>query len=142
MELQAAAHPWIVVAGPMAALQVYLMEMGWDASVLDDWVRPATGLLPANQLSLDFPWPYLQLHIEQRHQRARRIQELEHCFRLMRQPDWTVYHRVIKGLKGPAKAAVDAWTHKSLRTHGARERVVCPLCNVPVTLKHLVWQFK
>ena len=25
--LQAAAHPWIVVAGPMAALQTYLMEM-------------------------------------------------------------------------------------------------------------------
>ena len=35
--LQAAAHPWMVVAGPMAALQVYLVQMGWDASVLDDW---------------------------------------------------------------------------------------------------------
>ena len=33
--LQAAAHPWMVVAGPMAALQVYLVQMGWDASVLD-----------------------------------------------------------------------------------------------------------
>ena len=46
-------------AGPMAAMQTYLMEMGWDASVLDDWVRPATGLLPPNQLSLDYPWPHL-----------------------------------------------------------------------------------
>ena len=81
----------------MAALQTYLMEMGWDASVLDDWVRQATGLLPANQLSLDFPWPYLlrQLRMEQKHERARRIQQLEHCFPLMRQPDWTVYRKVL-----------------------------------------------
>ena len=64
---------------------------------LDDWIRPPTGLMPANQLSLGLPWPYLQrkLHIEQKHQRARRIQELERCFSLMRQPDWTVYHKVI-----------------------------------------------
>ena len=142
--LQAAAHPWMIVAGPMAALQVYLLEMGWDASVLDDWIRPSKGLLPANQLSLDFPWLYLQrkLHQEQKHQRARRIQELEHCFPLMRQPDWTVYHRVIKKLKGQARAALDAWTQGSLRTHDAGVRVLCPLCQVPVTMKHLVWQCK
>ena len=140
--LQAVAHPWIVVAGPMAALQVYLKDMGWDASVMDDWIRPPTGLMPANQLSLDFPWPYLQrqLHIEQKHQRARRIQELEHCFPLMRRPDWTVYHKVMKRLKGPARAAVDAWTQGTLRTHDSGERVLCPLCQIPVTMKHLVWQ--
>lgn len=128
----------------MAALQVYLMQMGWDASVLDDWIRPAKGLLPGNQMSLDFPWMYLQrkLQQEQKHQRARRIQELEHCFPLMRQPDWTVYHRVIKKLKGPARAALDAWTQGSIRTHDDGERVLCPLCAVPVTMKHLVWQCK
>ena len=117
------------------------MEMGWGASVLDDWIQPPTGLMPANQMSLEFPWPYLQrkLHIEQKHQRARRIQELEHCFPLMRQPDWTVYHKVIKG---PARAAVDAWTQGSLRTHDSGERVLCPLCKVQVTMKHLVWQCK
>ena len=112
--------------------------------MLDDWIRPPTGLMPASQLSLDFPWPCLQrkLHIEQMHQRARRIQELEHCFPLMRQPDWTVYHKVIKKLKGPARAAVDAWAQGSLRTHDSGERVPCPLCKVPVTMKHLVWQCK
>ena len=100
--LQAAAHPWMVVAGPMAALQVYFLQMGWDASVLDDWIRPAKGLRPPNQMSLDAPWPYLQrlLQQEQRQQRAWRIQELEHCFPLMHRPDWTVYHKVSKGLKG------------------------------------------
>ena len=142
--LQTAAYPWIVVAGPMAALQAYLMEMGWDAAVLDDWVRQATGLLPANQLSLDFPWPHLlrQLRIEQTHQRARRIQQLEHCFPLMRQADWTVYHKVAKTLKGPERAALDAWTQGSLPTHSEGERVVCPVCNVPVSMKHLIWQCK
>ena len=142
--LQTAAHPWMIVAGPMAALQVYLMKMGWDASIINDWIRPANGMLPANQLSLDFPWLYLQrkLKQEQKHQRPRRIQELEHCFPLMKQPDWTVYHRVIKKLKGPGRAALDAWTQGSLRTHDAGERVLCPLCQVPVSMKHLVWQCK
>ena len=140
--LQAAAHPWMVVAGPMAALQVYFLQMGWDASVLDDWIRPAKGLRPPNQMSLDAPWPYLQrlLQQEQRQQRAWRIQELEHCFPLMHRPDWTVYHKVSKGLKGAERAALDAWTQGSLRTHDAGVRVMCPLCGVPVTMKHLVWQ--
>lgn len=40
-----AAYYWMVVAGPMAALQVYLMDMGWDASALDD----CQGILPAVQ---------------------------------------------------------------------------------------------
>ena len=61
--------------GPMAALQVYLMEM------LDDWIRPQTRITPPNQLNLEFPWPYLQrqLHAEQQRQKARRIQELDGC---------------------------------------------------------------
>ena len=59
---------------------------------------------------------------------------------MMRKPDWTVYHRVMRKLKGVAKTAVDAWTQGSLRTHTAGERVLCSLCNVPVTMKHLIWE--
>ena len=55
--LQAAAHPWMVVAGPMAALQVYLMQMAWDASVLGDWIRPPQGLLPNCTLSKSISEP-------------------------------------------------------------------------------------
>ena len=58
----------------------------------------------------------------------------------MHRPDWTVYHKVSKGLKGAERAALDAWTQGSLRTHDAGVRVMCPLCGVPVTMKHLVWQ--
>ena len=138
--LQAAAHPWMVVAGPMAALQAYLMDMQWDAGALDDWVRPVQGIRPAAQLNIDLPWPYLQLHEELAVQRAQRIQELEHCFPMMRKPDWTTYHRVVKVLKGANKAAVDAWTQGSLRTHTQGGRAICPLRNVPVTMKHLIWE--
>ena len=140
--LQAAAHPWMVVAGPMAALQAYLMEMGWDAGALDDWVRAPTGIMPAVQLNIEFPWPYLQkqLHAELALQRARRIQELEHCFPMMRKPDWTTYHKVMKQVKGALRAAIDAWTQGSLRTHTSGGRAVCPLCQVPVTMKHLIWE--
>ena len=140
--LQAAAHPWMVVAGPMAALQAYLMEMNWDASTLDDWVREPRGILPVAQLNIEYPWPYLQkqLHEELAQQRARRIQELEHCFPMMRRPDWTTYHRVMKHLKGTKRAAIDAWTQGSLRTHTSGGRAVCPLCEVPVSMKHLIWE--
>ena len=136
--LQAAAYPWMVVVGPMAALQPYLMEMKWDASLLHDWVRQPRGLRPVAQLNLEYPWPYLpkQLHEELAQQRASRIQELEHCFPLMKRPDWTTYHCVIKQLKGIKRAAVDA----SLRSHVSGERAQCPLCKVPVTMKHLIWE--
>lgn len=108
--LQAAAQPWMVVAGPMAALQAYLMEMHWDAATLNDWIREPRGIMPTIQLNIEYPWPYLQkqLHEELAWQRARRIQELEHCFPLMRKPDWTTYHRVMKNMKGIARAAIDA----------------------------------
>ena len=140
--LQAAAHPWIVAAGPMAALQAYLMEMNWDASTLDDWVRAPTGIMPVAQLNIEYPWPFLkkQLQEELVQQRARRIQELEHCFPMMRRPDWTTYHKVMKHLKGTKRAAIDAWTQGSLRTHTSGGRAVCPLCMVPVSMKHLIWE--
>ena len=109
--LRAAAYPWMVVAGPMAALQAYLMDMGWDAEDLDDWLRAPTGIMPPQQMCIGHPWEHLQrqLKAEQTMQRARRIQELEHCFPLMRRPDWTIYHRVMRKLKGVARTAVDAW---------------------------------
>ena len=140
--LRAAAYPWMVVAGPMAALQAYLMDMGWDAEDLDDWLRAPTGIMPPQQMCIGHPWEHLQrqLKAEQTMQRARRIQELEHCFPLMRRPDWTIYHRVMRKLKGVARTAVDAWTQGSLRTRTAGERVICPLCHTPVTMKHLVWE--
>ena len=113
-----------------------------DAAALDDWVREPTGLLPPNQLNLEFPWPYLQrqLQLELQYQRARRIQELEYCFPLMRRPDWTTYHKVTKTFKRAERAAVAAWTQGSLRTHAAGERAMCPLCHVPVSMKHLIWE--
>ena len=140
--LKAAAHPWMVVAGPMAALQAWLMEMKWDAAVLDDWVKAPQGVRQVAQLNIEYPWPYLhkQLQEELMRQRAHRIQQLEHCFPLMRKPDWTTYHKVMKKLTGVARAAVDAWTQGSLRTHVSGGRVVCPMCNVPVTMKHLIWE--
>ena len=59
---------------------------------------------------------------------------------MMRRPDWTVYHRMMRKLKGVGRAAIDAWTQGSLRTHTAGDRVVCPMCNVQVTMKHLIWE--
>ena len=63
--LATAAYPWMVVAGPMAALQAYLMDMGWEAVDMDDWIRAPTGLMPPHQLNLEHPWPHLQrqLHL-------------------------------------------------------------------------------
>ena len=140
--LATAAYPWMVVAGPMAASQAYLMDMGWEALDLDDWVRAPTGIWPVHQLQLERPWPHLQrqLRLEQRLQRARRIQELEHCFPMMQRPDWTVFHQMMRKLQGTAKAAVATWTQGSLRAHGGGERQICPLFNVPVSMKHLIWE--
>ena len=116
--------------------------MGWDASSLNDWIRPQVGLLPPAQLNLEFPWPYLQrqLKTEMDNQRARRIQELEHAFPMMRRPDWSIYHKVMKKASVGHKAAINPSTQGSLRAHYGGERMMCPLCHVPVSMKHLIWQ--
>ena len=126
----------------MAALQVYLMDMGWDASSLNDWIRAQTGIMPPAPLNLEYPWPYLQrqLKIEMDNQRARRIQELEHAFPMMRKPDWSIYHKAMKRANSGQKAAINAWTQGSLRAHYGGERMMCPLCKAPVSVKHLIWQ--
>ena len=113
-------------------------------SSLNDWVRAQTGLLPPAQLNLEFPRPYLQrqLQHELATQRARRIQELEHAFPLMRKPDWSIYRKAMKQASPSQKAAINAWTQGSLRAHYGGERMMCPLCQAPVSMKHLIWQCK
>lgn len=71
---------------------------------MDDWIRAPLGNWPTYQLNLEFPWPYLQRQLHLEIQRARRIQELEHYFPMMRKPDWTVFHLMMKQLKGAARS--------------------------------------
>ena len=49
--LRAAAYLWMVVAGPMAALQVYLMEMGWEAEDMDAGIVGIENIRPITILS-------------------------------------------------------------------------------------------
>ena len=52
----------------------------------------------------------------------------------------TMYHKVMKKVDARKKAAINAWTQGSLRMHSGGERVLCPMCQVPVKMKHLIWQ--
>ena len=75
--LRAAAYPWMVVAGPMAALQAYLIDMCWDAEDLDDWIRAPTGLMPPQQLNIGHPWPHLQRQLQAEQSACRRMEAAE-----------------------------------------------------------------
>lgn len=80
-KLKRTAYPWMVVAGPTAALQTYLHKKQWDAAELTDWLRDPSARLPGLNLNIEFPWPYLKRQVEKEltHQRAHDIQSQEHC---------------------------------------------------------------
>ena len=56
--------------------------------------------------------------------------------------DWTISRRVCKGMTKLQKAALQAWHQGSLRTARNSEVQTCPLCQVPLNVKHLVWECK
>ena len=114
---KSADYLWMAVSEPMAPLQACLMDMEWGAAALDDWVRePKRASCQPISSTWNFPWQHLQrqLRLERQQRRARRIQELEHCFPLMRRPGWTTYHKVMRKATGARRAAIGAWDHAVL----------------------------
>ena len=99
-QLQAKAHPWYIVKGPMAAAIAYLLEWQWQVQELFQWTRPETPYLDANTLNLGDPWWRLEqaLLLEAKNQRTSRLASRPNHQHLLTALDWHTYRTVSKQL--------------------------------------------
>ena len=122
-------HHWQVVAGPMAALQAYFRDLGWDCQDMYEWTRPSNQVLPSAVLYLKHAWPVLSraLKREMRLQRVNKIHQQLFCDEISGQLDWSIYKQCLKTMAQGEQTALKAWTKGSLRTHTQGQQVRCPL---------------
>ena len=102
--LHASPHPWKAAAGPMAALQCYLMDLAYDAKSFLIWKYVGHGPAPHCELDvtvdLDGPAFVQDVTFKLRHaclsNRWSRVSEQEGCEILHHGIDWTVFGQLLK----------------------------------------------
>ena len=139
-KLARSPHRWKLAAGPIAAMQCYLMDMGLDAPTMDEWKKEG--------ITINLAWgsPRVGVDVKEKlHQamladRWERINRQEGASGTAGGIDWTVPRRMLKeSVKHPLQ-------HSGLRmlfqgavrhaNHGGDE--VCPRCGQANTLSHVL----
>ena len=143
--LDKATHTWQVVYGPMAALQAYLEEGQWNFEDMERWVK--RGDQPAHhmQIHIHDPWPAIKetLMRDARIRRLQRIARYRDCTFIKEPLDWKIHRQISKKGTPKQENALMVWHQGSLQTHATRDELgVCPICHVPATATHLIWQCK
>ena len=94
--LQAGKYPWLRVAGPLAATQAYLSELGVEASDPSKWMR-GEAILHVNWASMDTPRQVLQwIGQVQKAQSRQRVSALEGCGLLRHGVDLVVPKKLLR----------------------------------------------
>ena len=129
---------WSVAAGPIAAMQCYLADMGFDAHSMSEWTRPGC--------TIALPWGQpgggqttgKQLHAALLQDRWQRIAAQEDAQGASDGLDWTVARKM---LKESAKKRLFSsglrmlWQGAIRRAHHGGD-LECPKCGQPNTLRH------
>ena len=133
-----AQHPWKRVAGPLAATQAYLIELGIDASNIKVWTH-RFGALSISWDSQDTVRQVLHLlETLLRDDQHRRIASSESCQDLKQGIDPTVPRRLLKRSAGVLdRTALKAVYQGALIS--STKPGWCKLCKVPLSLQHIFW---
>ena len=132
--LKQAKHPWQVVKGPVAALQCYLNDRGWDTTHYDRWTKQG-----ANGEE-DFRAQHaciMALHVKEELQRAQvreRITNIQKRTMLqeVQQPlDWTPWKRLASQSNPRTKLALQTWRQGSHLHQGWQKAVNKPSPDLP-----------
>ena len=73
-------HPWQVVKGPVAALQCYLNDRGWDTTHYDRWTKQGANGEEDFELNMHASWLYIKEEL-QRAQVRERITNIDNAVR-------------------------------------------------------------
>ena len=131
---------WCAAAGPIASMQCYLLDMGFDASSMDVWERPG------RVISLEWGDPSAGLRVSQQLREAllddrwERISNQEEAKGVEKGIDWTIARRMLKNsAKKPlvASGLRMLWQGAVRRAnHGGDMQ--CLKCGLPNTLRHVL----
>ena len=137
-------YPWKVVKGPMAALQAYLMEGGWDFTNMWEWWKAPDAFGSALTLHLDASWDEVAAVFKEACMRNRRLRMKKHsfCEGLCGDLDWSISHKMQKKGQNRDAVALRTWHQAALVTHEGAQYKECPHCKVEATPVHLLWLCK
>ena len=137
-----ATHAWKVVRGPMAAVQAFLQEGGWQHEELKRWYKPMNDVGPAMEINLDDSWPVINEILQEdfKRRRVQRMQKLKGCEYIHRNLDWKVHRAFVKKGSHKADNALNLWHQGALQTHEDGQYKVCPRCHERADATHLIWQ--
>jgi len=131
---------WCVAAGPIASMQCYLLDMGFDASSMDVWERPG------RVISLEWGAPSAGLRVAQQLREAllddrwERISSQEQSKGVEKGIDWTVARQMLKNsAKKPlvASGLRMLWQGAVRRANHGGD-LQCLKCGLPNTLRHVL----
>ena len=140
-----AAHMWQVVYGPMAAIQAYLDEAGWEYEEIEVWTKWSTRAENHFTIRLEDPWPAIQATLQRdfEHRRLQRIAKFRKCQEITKKLDWSIHNKIIREGNKKINNGIQVWHQGNLQTHATRDELgVCPLCGLPASATHLIWQCK
>ena len=146
--LKQAKHPWQVVKGPVAALQCYLNDRGWDTTHCVRWTKQGSNGEEDFELNRHASWFYIKEEL-QRAQIRERITNIQKRTMLqdVQQPlDWTPWKRMASQANPRTKTALQTWHQGAIFTKMAegseQGHLTCPHCNQPATVIHVLWLCK
>ena len=142
--LEQATHAWKVVKGPMAAVQAFLAEGGWQHEDLKRWYKPMNEVGPALEINMEDSWPVINETLQEdfKRRRVQRIQKLTGCEFIHRNLDWKVHRAFVKKGSHKADNALNLWHQGALQTHEDGQYKMCPRCHERADATHLIWQCK
>ena len=95
-----AAHPWQVAKGPVAALQCYLKDHGWQAESCHYWTKLAPNNEPEFQISMSDSWLTIKAELKraEKSDRLQRISSRSMLQEVQRPLDWKPWERTQRTL--------------------------------------------
>ena len=133
-KLKQAKHPWQVVKGPVAALQCYLNDRGWDTTHYDRWTKQGANGEEDFELNMHASWLYIneELQRAQVRERITNIQKRTMLEEVQQPLDWTPW-RMTSQSNPRTKAALQTWRQGSIFIKMAegseQDHLTCPHCN-------------
>ena len=139
-KLSSTTHRWKLAAGPIGAMQCYLMDMGFEAPTMDEWKRTDT--------TIKLAWGSKQVGKEVREQlqqamqrdRWQRIGGHEGAKGAEQGIDWTVPRRMLKeSIKKPHyHAGLRMLFQGAIRRADSGGDMICPKCGQHNSLQHVL----
>ena len=147
-KLQQAKYPWQVAKGPVAALQCYLMERGWQTEQHHVWTKPGYNGQDDFKLDMHSRWPALKQELKRAEvwDRIHRISQRAMLQEVQQLLDWKPWQRYSKQLNSRNACALMTWHQGAIFTKQAdgehTSHLQCPHCGQPATPVHLLWLCK